>query len=90
MTITPLTEDNYTSMALGFRDRQAGVSLIYDPETMGYTYNAYCIETKLFKELFTAEYTFLADALNMINGEFGTWELVRLDGKKNCTSCVAK
>ena len=85
-----LDEETYSTMALKFRDRQAGVSLIYDHENLRYTYNAYCIETQLLKELFSAEFEFLNDALNTINEEFGSWELIRLDGKKNCVSCVAK
>jgi hypothetical protein len=50
-----LTEENYMHTVLVFRDRQAGVSEIYDPETGMYSYNAYCLEKKLVKELFTWE-----------------------------------
>lgn len=84
-----LTPDNYEHTVLVFRDRQAGVSEIWDPETERYTYNAYCLEKKLIKELFTCEYDFLDDALHAINEEFGTWEAESFD-KKGCGSCVAK
>lgn len=84
-----LTAENYTHTVLVFRDRQAGVSEIFDPETGRFTYNAYCLERKLVKELFTCEYDFLSDALDAINEEFGTWEAESFD-KKGCGSCVAK
>ena len=86
----PLTEDNYTFSVLVFRDRQAGVSEIYDPESECFTYNAYCLEKKLVKELFTCEYDFLTDALEVINEEFGTWEVQTFDKNKGCSSCAAK
>ena len=85
-----LTEENYDYTILQFRDRQAGVSVIYDPETDVYSYNAYCLETKLLKELFTCEYEFLDEALATINSEFASWEKVDLSAKKGCGSCVAK
>lgn len=85
-----LNEDNYSHSILQFRDRQAGVSVIYDPDTDRYTYNAYCIEAKLLTELFTCEYEFLADALAVANGEFGQWDLIDLSAKEGCGSCVAK
>lgn len=75
---------------LQFRDRQAGVSEIYDPQSESYTYNAYCLETKLVKELFTVEHDYLEDALNLINDEFGSWDLVSLNTKSSCSTCVAK
>ncbi len=84
-----LTETNYDSSVLVFRDRQAGVSEIYDPESGTFSYNAYCLEKKLMKELFTCEYDFLTDALEVINEEFGSWDLESFD-KKGCGSCVAK
>ena len=87
---TPLTLENYTYSVLVFRDRQAGVSEIFDPDTNTYTYNAYCLEKKLLKELFTCEYDFLEDALQVINEEFGTWELETFEEKSGCSSCVAK
>jgi hypothetical protein len=92
MTIAKLTVDNYLDKVLKFRDRQAGVSIIYDAEADSYSYNAYCLETKLIKELFTVEFDFLDDALNLINDEFGSWELSDLGTKKNsgCDTCVAK
>ncbi len=84
-----LTEDNYTHTVLTFRDRQAGISEIYDPKDQLFTYNAYCLERVLMKELFTCEYDFLADALDVINEEFGTWTAESFD-KKGCGSCAAK
>ena len=86
---TKLTEENYLTKVFQFRDRQAGVSEIYDPTTETYTYNAYCLEKKLMKELFTVEHDFLTDAIDLINDEFGTWELVDLNDS-GCGSCAAK
>ena len=85
-----ITEENFSHSILQFRDRQAGVSSVYDPSTETYTYNAYCIESQLLTELFTCEYEFLTDAVAAINDEFGQWELVDLSAKKGCGSCVAK
>ena len=86
-----LTRENFLHTALRFRDRQAGVSVIFDPKTQQYTYNAYCIETKLVEELFTCEYDDLDDAVALIQSEFGTWESFDLNEKKSgCSSCVAK
>ena len=86
-----LTEENYDSSFLRFHDRQAGVSLVYDPHEGRYYYNAYCAEAKILKQLFSVEYVFLEQALETINDEFGTWELVSFDPKKSgCGSCVAK
>jgi hypothetical protein len=85
-----LTEENYSHTVLVFRDRQAGVSEIFDPESQTFTYNAYCLEKKLLEELFTCEYDFLTDALDAINEEFGTWKAETFDEKKGCGSCVAK
>ena len=85
-----LTTENWDHVVLQFRDRQAGISLVYDPDLERFTYNAYCIEAKLMKELFTCEYDFLEDALDVINSEFGTWEILDLGAKKGCGSCVAK
>lgn len=92
MTIaTQLSEENFLEQAFRFRDRQAGVSVIYDPDDDCFTYNAYCVELTLNKELFTEEHEFLADALALINSEFGTWELKALGTKdKGCGSCAAK
>jgi len=73
-----LNDKNYGYSVLVFGDRQAGVSEIYDTETNGYSYNAYCMEKTLVKELYTCEYDFLDDALHAINKEFGTWELETL------------
>jgi hypothetical protein len=84
-----LTPDNYDHTVLVFRDRQAGIAEVYDPDTDRYAYNAYCLEKKLMKELFTQEYDFLEDALHVINEEFGTWEPESFD-KKGCGSCAAK
>lgn len=86
-----LNPQNYESNTLRFGDRQAGVSLVYDPDEDRYYYNAYCVETKLLKELFAVEHHFLEDALETINEEFGTWELESFDQKTNdCGSCAAK
>ena len=86
-----LTIDNYLEKSFIFRDRQAGVCEIYDPQTKQYSYNAYCLERKLMKELFTVEFDFLDDALQLINDEFGSWEIESLGTKKSeCGSCVAK
>lgn len=86
-----LTEENYDHKIFRFRDRQAGVSLIFDGLRQTYSYNAYCLETKILKELFTVEFDFLTDALELINDEFGTWELADIaPQKEGCGSCVAK
>ena len=84
-----LTADNYDHTVLVFRDRQAGVNIVFDPDDESYSYNAYCLEKKLLKELFTCEYDFLEDALNVINEEFGSWETESFD-KKGCGNCAAK
>jgi hypothetical protein len=89
--LAKITEDNVQEKAFRFRDRQAGVSLIYDPLRSAYSYNAYCLETKIMKELFSVEFEFLEEALELINDEFGSWELVDLGEKSSgCSSCVAK
>ena len=85
-----LTEKNYQESYLRFQDRQAGVSLVYDPEKDAYHYNAYCLEIRNLKELFTVEFDFLEQALEMINEEFSTWKLISFNGKSGCGSCVAK
>jgi len=85
-----LTAENYSHSILQFRDRQAGVSEVYDPDSETYTYNAYCIEATLLTELYTCEFEFLEDALTAVNEEFGQWDLVDLAGKSGCGSCVAK
>ncbi len=91
MSLTRLDSDNYLEKAFRFRDRQAGISVIYDPDKAQYTYNAYCLETKIMKELFTVEFDYLDDALKLMNDEFGSWELFDLSGKsEGCGSCVAK
>tara|TARA_B100001094_G_scaffold332662_1_gene405730 strand:- start:336 stop:617 length:282 start_codon:yes stop_codon:yes gene_type:complete len=92
MSDKKLTEDNYSYKAFYFRDRQAGVSEVYNPHSGSYTYNAYCLETKIVKELFSSESDFLEDALNIINDEFGNWELrdIAPDKKSGCGDCVAK
>ncbi len=91
MNLSPLNSDNYLQSVFRFRDRQAGVSLIFNPEEKAYTYNAYCLETKIMKELFTVECDFLDEALEIINSEFGSWELVDLSNNNSgCGSCVAK
>ena len=81
-----LHSENYLDSVLRFRDRQAGIALVYDPDEDVFTYNAYCLEVKLMKELFTTEFEFLDDALELMNDEFGSWELESLSGK-DCSSC---
>ena len=86
-----LNTDNFLEKAFRFRNRQAGVSIIYDPIVEKYTYNAYCLEIEIMKELFTVAHDFLEDAIGLINSEFGTWELKEIaKQKKGCGSCVAK
>ena len=85
-----LTNDNFEHAYLQFEDRQAGVGIVYDPGEERYFYNAYCIERTLLKELMAVEYEFLDDALETINAEFSTWELVLHEEKKGCGSCAAK
>lgn len=80
---------NYMDNALTFQSRQAGVSIIYDHDEDLYTYNAYCLELELMKELFTVEYEELDDALKCINEEFGTWKLQKLaDIQDSCATCA--
>lgn len=84
-----LTEENFVNMTFCWRDRQAGVGIVYDPDSETYQYNAYCIDKKLVKEIFSCEYEFLEDALTLVNQEYGNWELVDFD-QKGCGSCAAK
>jgi len=92
MTLGPkLDQSNFEVKAYRFRDRQAGVSLVYDPDNESYTYNAYCLETLLVKDIYSREFGYLEDALDHVNDEFGTWDLTDLiSSKKGCDSCVAK
>ena len=90
MSQAKLTEENFLDTVLTFQDRQAGVSLIYDGESEKYSYNAYCLELKLMKELFSCEFDYLSDALACIDQEFGTWHLSKLGDEKGCGSCAAK
>ena len=85
-----ITDENFGHTVLTFRDRQAGIGLVYDPDVERYFYNVYCVETKLMKEIFTCEYEYLSEALENLNAEFGTWESQAFDEKKGCGSCVAK
>ncbi|MGE0174431.1 MAG: hypothetical protein AB7T49_16670 [Oligoflexales bacterium] len=89
---TNLDEENFLTKAYVFRDRQAGVSVIYDPFKEAFCYNAYCVETSLVKEIYALEFSFLQDALDHVNEEFGNWELTSLESEKasGCSSCVAK
>jgi hypothetical protein len=84
-----ITSTNYLEKALVFRDRQAGVSEVFDPISNKFKYNAYCLEKMLLKELFTVEYDFLDDALQRINEEFGSWDLEDF-AKSGCGNCAAK
>ena len=86
-----LTEQNYQESYLSFQDRQAGVGVVYCPDEERYFYNAYCLETKLLKELMSVEYEYLEDALEFIDDEFGTWDIRQHEEKKSgCSTCVAK
>lgn len=86
-----LNQENYQSSYLEFQDRQAGVSLVFDPFKNRYYYNAYCVESKILKELFTVECDFLEEALQTVHLEFGQWELKNHDKKDSgCGSCAAK
>ncbi len=86
-----LTSENYQTNFLRFRDRQAGIGLVYCPDEQMFWYNVYCIETKLLKELVSVEFEFLEDALEMVNEDFATWDLGSFEEKKaGCGSCVAK
>lgn len=85
-----LTSENYDKSFLQFRDRQAGVGVVYCPEENKYFYNSYCIETKVLKELMSVEFDFLEDALELVNDEFSTWEKVDFEPEKGCGSCAAK
>ena len=84
-----LTTENYTYSYYSFGTRQAGVNLIFSDEEQCFIYNAYCIETKLLKELLSNEFSFLDDALNFINEEFKDWEVLTHEDKKGCGSCAA-
>ena len=85
-----ITPENFLHSALTFRERQAGVSLVFDPSTDLYSYNVYCVETKIFKELLTCEFTDLDEALSTVNSEFAAWEYLDLQKKEGCGTCVAK
>ena len=86
-----LTIDNFMSHYLRFSARQAGVSISYCPDSGRFIYNAYCIEIEKLKELYSVEYEFLEDALDLINSEFQTWELIAYDkGQSGCGSCSNK
>lgn len=86
-----LNDENFETMIFRFQDRQAGISLIYDPFLERYTYNVYCLETKIMKELYSVEHDYLEDAITLINDEFGNWDLVELNPEKSgCSSCAAK
>jgi hypothetical protein len=84
-----LTEENYSSSYLEFRDRQAGVSEIYSPKANCYYYNVYCVEREILKEIYSAEFEFLSDALKLLNSEFHSWELKNYE-KSKCSSCANK
>ena len=87
-TAAKLTAQNYGWCLFKFRDRQAGVTEIYDPAAECYHYNSYCLEQKLLKEIYTREFAFLDDALEHTNLEFGNWEFQDLNLKKPaCGSC---
>lgn len=88
-----LTSDNYSYKVFRFDDRQAGISLVYDPIDEAFAYNAYCVEITLMKELYSSEFEFLEDALEHVNQEFGTWQLAEFgqeSEKSGCGSCANK
>ncbi len=91
-TETLLTVDNFQDKVLRFGTREAGVSIVYDPDEDNYSYNAYCLENELLKELFTVEHEFPEDAVAQINSEFAGWQLGDLHSQKTegCGSCAAK
>ena len=88
-TTMKLTEENYSISYLEFRDRQAGVSLIYSPKSDSYLYNVYCVERKILKVIYSVEFDFLSDALKLLNEEFSTWELKNYE-KSKCSTCSNK
>ncbi len=85
-----ITEENYQTHYLHFGDRQAGISLIYEPNSSSYRYNVYCLEMKLMKEILSCEYDYLEDAIINVNEEFTSWELLAYEKKDGCGSCAAK
>ncbi len=86
-----LDSENYSHSFYNFGDRQAGVGLVFCPNENKFYYNAYCVEAKILKELFSVEYEFLQDALATVNSEFGQWELKSHEKtKEGCNTCVAK
>ncbi len=85
-----LTHENFLHSALIFRERQAGIGLVFNPETELFSYNVYCVETKLMVELMTCEFTDIDEALATVNSEFETWEYLDMQKKEGCGTCVAK
>ena len=88
----PLTTENYEDYCLFFGDRQAGISHVYCPDENSFLYCVYCVETKILKDLFSVECEYLEEALELVNEEFGSWELVAYNkkNKSSCSTCVAK
>ncbi|MBC61073.1 MAG: hypothetical protein CMP11_01345 [Zetaproteobacteria bacterium] len=83
-----ITEDNYINSYLRHNTRQAGISLVYSPNEERYYYNVYCIEMDLLKELMSVEVEYLSEAIDLINSEFGTWELKDYEKQeKSCSTC---
>ena len=85
-----ITHENFLHSALVFRERQAGVSLVFNPGNDLFTYNVYCIETKMMVELMTCEFNDIDEALTTVNSEFATWEYLDMQKKEGCGTCVAK
>ena len=81
-----ITDENYLTHVLRFRDRQAGISVVYDPQTDDFSFVASAVETQQLVELWSAEYPNLDAAVAAVNSEFGTWELTSL-GKKDSAGC---
>lgn len=48
---TKLNDENYGHSVLVFRDRQAGVSEIYDPEFNRYSYNASLPKLQILRQI---------------------------------------
>ena len=84
-----LTATNFLHSCLMFEQRQAGIAVIYCYLTEQYIYHAYCLETKLLKDLVSVEFDDLTDAIQYINDEFSSWELTSFD-QGGCGSCHAK
>lgn len=85
-----LTSSNFLHSYLCFQDREAGVSAIYCNQEQRYHYHAYCLETKLMRDLVSIEFNNLEEAISYINDEFASWSLKNFQpDKKGCSNCHA-